>query len=545
MVSGGDSPKSAITFNGEIYGYKTLRREHTDYPYVTESDTEYLLAAYCRHKRRTAANVPGMFAFAIWDTESQSLYCARDRFGEKPFYYAFGRSGEFVFASEVSAIVASGLVDLTICRESLKHYLLRLYVPVDRSIYQEVRALPPAHQLSWSDGRLEMETYWTMPDVLPSVSLTEASERIRELLLDAVRKQLVADVPIGVFLSGGLDSTTISLLANSIQPGIHSYSFDFPGALSERQFATAAAEAIGTQHVNMSAKSIDVADLLQTVMRSYGEPFADSSALPTYSLCELVAQNQKVALTGDGGDELFGGYHSYRRLALMEEAAGTTLVVSFLFRIRSRLMRSLNIPGHAGAEEKNVGAINARTFNSVAEAHAAQLNFFSDEQMTRIGFGGARENGTGGDLSDAIRMDVVNYMPGDILTKIDRASMAHSIELRAPFLDSTFAEYCLSLPASLKVNSKQDKIALRAAYSNEWPKEIRCRSKQGFGAPVDSWLKEDRMRQLAGDLLHNPISQINDFVDLKSLNAAPGTLSAQQKWTLLCLAVWLKVRPVA
>lgn len=550
-ISGGAQPmlprdaRVAVTFNGEIYGYQDIQRQITDYPFQTRSDTEVILALYQRHGHRALGHLPGMFAFAIWDDRKQELFCARDRFGEKPLYYTTGRNGEFIFASEVKGILASGLVEPVLDRDAVGRYLQRQCVRADQSIHANIKALPPAHYLRYRDGAVEVTRYWIPPEVERDIDTGEAVEQFRALLLKAVCRQLVADVPVGAFLSGGLDSSTICLLASQLKSGLRSFSFDFEGDHSEVIHARTVAKAYGTQHLELAAQGINIADQLWRMQQVYDEPFADSSNIPTYLLCREARTHLKVVLTGDGGDELFGGYQWYKPLLWMEKEGRVGLLRWVAARVMNRLCGWARVSGAVARELRIMGLAYGRQYFSTLAVHKAQLTIFEQRDLELLGITGglsASELDTAdvlGSMDDVLRSDVEDYMPADILTKIDRASMAHGLELRAPFLDVEFASFCLSLPYRLKVSTSEDKIVLRQAYSTQWPVSIRLRSKQGFGAPLARWLHDPIVRDLERSLLRDPAAPAFKILSYHGTQQILQRSNLMQRWTLLVLALWL------
>ncbi len=517
-IAGGQQPMCsadehfAVTFNGEIYGYQDLRRRLTDYPFRTRSDTEIILALYQRHGNRLLEHLPGMFAFALWDENRQQLLCARDRFGEKPLYYATGPCGEFIFASEIKGILASGLIEPVLDREAVARYLQRQCVQTDQSIYVNIRALPPAHFLRYHQGKLEVGRYWSPPEVENDLNIEETVERFRTLLQDAVRRQLIADVPVGAFLSGGLDSSTICLVASKLASDLRTFSFDFEGDHSEIPYARAVAEVCRSRHTELATRGVNIADQLWRIQEVYDEPFGDTSNIPTYLLAREARQHVKVVLTGDGGDELFGGYSWYKPLLWMEHEGRVGLLHWIAARLLNRLYRLAHVPGAAAREWRIMGLASGRQYQSVLEAHRGQMSCFQQNELEQLGVGdvlpgAASEPATAaGSMDDVLRCDVEDYMPADILTKIDRASMAHGLELRAPFLDVDFASFCMSLPYRLKVSTKEDKIILRQAFAARWPAILRRRGKQGFGAPLQHWFHDPAVQELEQRCLKDPDS---------------------------------------
>lgn len=553
-LSGGEQPmlasdnQVAVTFNGEIYGYQDCRRELHDYPYKTQSDTEVILALYDRYDTDALKHLPGMFAFAIWDDRKQLLFCARDRFGEKPLYYAMGKGGEFLFASEIKGILASGLVEPTLDNKAIARFLQRQCVSAGQSIYANIKALPPGHYLRYREGLVEVVRYWSPPEVDTDIDGEEAVEQFRALLLKAVRRELVADVPVGAFLSGGLDSSTICLLASLLTSDLRSFSFDFEGDHSEITYARTAAKAYGTQHVELAAQGISIIDQLWRMQRVYDEPFADSSNIPTYLLCGEARQHVKVILTGDGGDELFGGYGWYKPLLWMQKEGRIGLLRWVAARVVNRLGHLARVPGAVARELRIMGLGYGRQYSSLLDAHRGQMAIFEQHDLAQLGL--SEEHSTcisqttnaPATMDDVLRSDVEDYMPADILTKIDRASMAHGLELRAPFLDVEFASFCLSLPYCLKVSTSEDKIILRQAFSAQWPVSIRSRNKQGFGAPIARWLQNPSIRELERSVLRDPSAPIFKVLSYHGTQQILLRNNLMQRWTLLVLAVWLTPR---
>ncbi len=545
------SGRICVTFNGEVYGYEALRESLGKYSFTNSSDTEVLLALYRRYGTEMLRHLPGMFAFAIWDEERQALFCGRDRFGEKPLYYAIGPGGEFVFASEIKAIIASGIIEPRLKRSAVAHYLTRLYVNPHETIYENVHTLPPAHALEYRDGRIHTWRYWDFPNESHSIELGDAVERFRELMHQAVRRQLVADVPVGAFLSGGLDSSTIVAAAVKTAPLIQTFSFDFEGVNSEAQFARAVAESIGSRHVELRTVDTDLADVLVRMQDVYDEPFGDSSNIPTYLLAKAARRHVKVALCGDGGDELLGGYAWYRPLAAMGRSTKASAFSYAVARVAARATRLFASQTTATHWENLSLAQQYRIrYPSLLAAHYETTRWFTPRQLQELGLAdaimplqcGLADASDHHSVGDAMRWDISNYMSGDILTKIDRASMAHGLELRAPFLDVDLATFCISLPDRLKITDEEDKIILRRAFSDEWPVCVRGRRKQGFGAPVAEWLARPGFRELVDEYLLNPRRKIHDLLSRERVMAL-ARRGDYKSWILLVLSLWLE-RPL-
>jgi asparagine synthase (glutamine-hydrolysing) len=538
--------RTTITFNGEIYGYRDLRHRLPDYAFRTQSDTEVILALYDRYGTKLIEHLPGMFAFAIWDEARGELFCARDRFGEKPFYYATGRHGELVFASEIKGVLASGLVTAVLKPKALVRYLQRQCSRPDESIYENIHVLPPGSCLRYRGGRIEVRRYWFAPQIESDVGMDEAVERFRGLLDRAVSRQLIADVPVGAFLSGGLDSTTICSTAAGLASELLTFSFDFEGSHSETHYARAAAKSFRTRHTELAARQVDLAQQLVRLQSVYDEPFGDTSAIPTFLLAREARRHVKVALTGDGGDELFGGYAWYKPLLWMQQEGRIGLLHWVAARVRNRLCALMHLPGAPAHELRIMGRAYAREHKSILDAHKHQLEHFTSSDLELLGFQRDALSAVGehreelGTVDDALRFDVEDYMPADILTKIDRASMAHGLELRAPFLDLEFASFCLSLPYRLKLSHGEDKIILRRAFAAQWPAAIANRSKQGFGAPLTRWLADRNIRALEQRVLRSASAPIFELLSYDGTQQILRRNDDMQRWTLLVLAVWLE-----
>ena len=551
-LEGGGQPMSnpqsgvTITFNGEIYGFSDLRNKFSRYAYRTQSDTEVILAMYDELGPSFVRHLPGMFALAIWDPNSQSLFCARDRFGEKPFYFAVRDDGLLVFASEIKGLSASRLVELNISYDAIEHYVRRLYIHPHETVFNGVRVLPPGHSLSFSRGRATVEQYWSAPGVRAAVSSNEAAEEMRFLLKRAVARQLVANVPVGAFLSGGLDSSTIVACAADVTRQIQTFTVDIGCGASEVPFAHDVAQRHSTKHADLRCDDYDIADEIVRMSRIFDEPFGDSSAIPTFLIAREARKVVKVVLTGDGGDEFTGGYGWYRPLAWLVEAKSMRSCERALTRLALGMRSRLGILRSPAEKDRADGVAMAMRYQSISAAHEAQLQFASGVDLELIGLRPASQrppwNGLAVDprdeLDSAFRADALDYMPGDILVKIDRASMANGLELRAPFLDIDFAEFMLSLPSALKVTPFADKILLREAFSSLWPESVINRSKQGFGAPVEEWLKHPRVRELEHAVLRVRSAALYDFLDFDGAQILLDRASAHLHWALLALGAW-------
>jgi asparagine synthase (glutamine-hydrolysing) len=535
-----------VVFNGEIYGYKDLRKTITNYPFKTDSDTEVILALYEQHGNEFVKFLPGMFSLAIWNETTRELICCRDRFGEKPFYYAVLPNGAFLFASEIKALLASELIDTSIDTDSIAYYLQHLYVHPHTTVYKSIKVLPPAHYLVHKQGKTEIKRYWNLPAERQDLDLNTAAEIFGSLFKQSVKKQLIADVPVGCFLSGGIDSSLVVAAAAEHSDKITTLSFGFGDQINELPYAKLVAEKYRTNHIEIQQPLPNLADLLIEMQHVYDEPFADSSNIPTYLISKAAAKEVKVVLTGDGGDELLGGYSSwYRHLVNMEKTKLMSSPSRFILSYCSRIARKLgnNYVPFLQTQQLVLAHTSERAINKI---HEAQNIYFTNHQLQELGLSTGnfadpipysfKSTGT---VSDAMKMDIENYMPGDILVKTDRASMANGLELRAPFLDKDLAEFCISLPYKLKLNYKEEKLVAKKAFEGKLPGAVVKRAKQGFGAPVGYWLQTPALRQLKNEYLENSNRKIFDMLDYRSVQHM-SSANNYYTWILLVLSLWLE-----
>lgn len=526
-----DTRNECIVLNGEIYGYKDIKKNYQNYPYKGTSDTELILAMYQQKAENLIYELPGMFAFAIWDNQKQKLFCARDRFGEKPFYYAIGKNGEFIFASEIKAILATNLVKPSLNQEAIYHYLQYGYVSAQQSIYENIFTLPPAHTLEYYNGKISIKRYYQIPKNDISVSLSEAKEQFTHLLKNAVKKQLVADVEVGSFLSGGLDSSTVVAMVNEFLPHQTTISFGYNDEMSELKFAKEIAEKYQTNHIEIHEKRGNLVDDLQKISPFFDEPFSDMSYIPQFKICESAAKNLKVVLSGDVGDELFGGYSFYSvENQLKNHFSYQNILAKF----------ALNIIGKF--KETSFLSKKNQEFKNILDFHQNNVrNFFTKEEISALGIKESYHqsysfSANNHSLNDIMRTDLEKYVPGNMLVKSDRMAMANSLEVRTPFLDIDFAEYCIQLPENLKINSENDKIVLREAMSNYWTESIKKRHKQGFGSSVEKWLNTENVKTFSKELLHDKSQKIFDFIDFETTQKMLD--KSKKEWNLLQLAIW-------
>lgn len=534
-----------IVFNGEIYGYQSIRQT-LNYPYATTSDTEVIIALYEKYGTELLRHLPGMFAFGLWDEKKQLFFAARDRFGEKPFYYTLTTDKELIFASELKAIVANKLVKPQIDPSAVARYLSRGYVGPVNTIYKNIYSLPPAHYLTFQNGELNIKRYWNFPATTQEkLSLSDAADKFEGLFSEAVKKQMIADVEVCAFLSGGLDSTSVVKAASKINPALKTIAFGYKGELNELPYARLAADAYKTDHYEILEEGANIEDLLLELPAIYDEPFSDSSAIPTYLICKAARKFGKVVLTGDGGDELLGGYTWWYQPLLQDIAERGTgnMRAAFVMAMASAEKAKEKLSGHKSGRhwrDKFHGIKSAKQYDTVIEA--AESRFIQDNLFKSLGLPNVpafksfwEEDGT---INDAMKFDIADYMPGNILVKTDRAAMANSLELRSPFLDVELAEFCISMPGNFKTDGKSDKILLRESMGKYWPEEIQNRGKQGFGIRKGHWSDSAKLQKMYNDYLHDEHSPLYNILPFKETMEVIKQNEAIA-FNMLILSVWV------
>jgi asparagine synthase (glutamine-hydrolysing) len=509
----------AVVLNGEIYNYREIRRdlEKRGHSFRSQSDTEVLPHLYEEYADDMVQHLNGMFAFALWDSRTRRLLLARDRFGEKPLYWGVFEN-TLLFASEPKVLLAHPSVKTSVNLQALREYLSFDYVPAPLTIYQGINKLPAAHTLTLAEGRIETRAYWSLSykNKQPAPTEAEAAEALRALLADSVRMRLVSDVPLGVLLSGGVDSSTVAALAvQASSEAVKTFSISFAeSSFDESSYARAVAKFLGTDHHEERLSANLAANLVGEIGSWMDEPFSDPSLVPTYLLSRFTRKHVTVALGGDGGDELFAGYPMYR---------GHRWAENYL-KVPSMLRSGVLEPliGLLPVKTKNLSFdykatkfISGTKYDRVARHHVWFGSFSPVEQEMVLApevlrqtdgdiYREAREMLAECDSGDVVEqmqsLDTRLYLAEDILTKVDRASMAVSLEVRAPFLDPRVAEFAASLPANYKLRGSKTKYILKRAIEGHLPPFVTRRGKKGFGVPVAEWLKV-KLRPLARDLL--------------------------------------------
>ena len=509
-----------IVFNGEIFNYPELRREllARDHSMYTHSDTECVLHAYEEWGADFPSHLNGQFAFAIWDLKRRILTLARDRVGIKPLYYA--QAGKrLVFGSELKALLAHPDVPREIDHGALAQYLSLEYIPSPRSILAGVCKLPPGHVLRWrqADGAIDVSRWWEVDlassEGVPEPDLDLAATDLRAALKEAVRKELIADVPIGVFLSGGIDSTAVAATMAELTPGnVNSFSIGFSDrSFDESSWARTAAARLGTNHHELILEPNMLFDLVPAVTAQLDEPLADASIIPTYLLSRFTREHVKVALGGDGGDELFAGYPT----VLAHRLAGYYNLLPSL--LRRRLVPSLVDRLPVNHDNLSFDYRAKRLVGSArldaTDRHRRWMGSFTPESVAALLAPGVAEavhpdpvvehmptQELTDPLNQVLYLDMKLYLENDILAKVDRASMMVSLEARVPLLNVDFIEHVARLPLSLKLRRFQQKFIFKRALRGLVPDEILARPKKGFGIPVARWFRGP-LRELLLDTL--------------------------------------------
>ena len=508
-----------VIFNGEIYNFQELVPELQALGHVfhTRSDTEVIVHAWESWGEKCVERFRGMFAFVLWDRNQETLFLARDRMGVKPMYYALLSEGTLLFGSELKSILAHGGLAREIDPLAVEEYFALGYVAEPRTIFKQARKLPPAHTLLVRRGQPlpEPREYWDVRFTLNNpISTEDACLELNEKLKESIRLRMISEVPLGAFLSGGVDSSAVvALMAGLSNEPVNtcSIAFDDP-AFNEAEFAKTVADRYKTNH-HVETVASDDFDLIDMLARLYDEPYADSSAIPTYRVCQLARKHVTVALSGDGGDETFGGYRRYR-LHLMEERMRSALPGAIrqpLFRLLGRVYPKADwAPRMFRAKTTFEGMARDSVeayFHSVSilrEPMRAQL--FSSKFKSEIAGYNAQEvfnyhagrSGTEDPLALIQYLDLKTYLVGDINTKVDRASMAHSLEVREPLMDHEIIEWLATLPSSLKVRGQEGKYLLKKAMGPLLPDDILYRPKMGFAVPLARWFRgplKERVRQ--------------------------------------------------
>lgn len=549
-----------ITFNGEIYNFLELRRqlETAGHRFQTRTDTEVILAAYREWDVHCVSRLRGMFALAIWDAPLRRLFVARDRVGKKPLHYFLDRNG-IAFASEQKAFLADPSFAPAPNLEAISAYLSYQYVPSPLSAFEGVHKLPPAHYLTIQNGRLQTTRYWKLSYAQKrSIDEAEACEELLDRLREAVRLRMISDVPLGAFLSGGIDSSTIvALMAGLSDVPVKTFSIGFEEqAFNELPYARQVATRYGTDHHEFIVRP-DAREIFPRLVWHYNEPYADSSAIPTYYLSELARRHVTVALNGDAGDENFAGYRRYitprsaqrfdRLPASLRWAVGSvasavpasTRADSVMYRGRRWLRRLSDTP--AGRYARRITIFDPELKRELCEP--SFLASVGDDVSSLVLRQAFESSDAHNPVEAALDVDVNYYLSDCLLVKVDIATMAHGLEGRSPMLDHEFMEFAASLPADLKLRGNSTKYILKRAARSLLPADIIDRPKKGFSVPLGDWFRTD-LREMVGDLLLDRRSASRGYFKPGVVQRLVdehwrGTVAWEdQLWSLLMLESW-------
>ena len=554
----------AIVFNGEIYNYQTLRDdlEKLGHQFYTRSDTEVVIHLYDEYGEDCLSHLRGMFAIAIWDTREKTLFLARDRVGKKPILYSHQPNGDLIFGSEFSAVLQHPAVSREVDLEAIDSYMSFLCVPAPQTAFKQIRKLEPGHWLEWKAGAIETKRYW-QPDFSKKIKITEdeAIEETTRILRESTKLRLISEVPLGAFLSGGVDSSiVVALMAQESSTPVKTFSIGFDEEdFSELKYAKRVAEHVGAEYSEFIVRP-NALDVLPTLVEHYGEPYADSSAIPTYYVAKETRKHVTVALNGDGGDESFAGYERYAAMRLAEayhripkalrkvfvEAPASLLPNSELKKNRLRDAKRFLQAADLTRNERYFHWVSTFRREAKQKAYTAEFasavagqnaSHFLDDWF-------AKANGTG-TLDATLLTDQMTYLPNDLLVKVDIATMANSLEARSPFLDHNVIEFAATLPESMKMGNFQTKSLLKKVAARLVPKEVVYRKKMGFGVPVGKWFRHEMKDFVRGVLLSEKSLQrgvvrpevIEKYVDEHTSGQFDHSF---QLWTLLMLELWFQ-----
>ena len=562
---GNEDGSVQISFNGEIYNYRELRSQlqQQGHQFRTDGDTEVIVHLYEQYGLDFVQHLRGMFALAIWDGRQQQLVLARDRLGKKPLFY-FQQDQRLLFASELKALLQVPGVPRQLSHSAVLQFLTLQYVPHPDCILQGFRKLPPASLGVLKDGRWTVQGYWSPPfdqPLLQRRTVQDWQEELRAELTDAVRLRLRSDVPLGAFLSGGIDSTIIcGLMQSLLQQPVQTFSIGFPvRSFDEREFAAEAATFLGTQH-HEDVVTPDALQILPSLIWHYDEPFGDSSAIPTMYLSAMTRRHVTVALTGDGGDELFCGYERYR-------AARAAAVMDWIPRMLRQLLAAVAARVPASIEQRSfrrrlkrllevLGQDPERRYlNWITIFDAARLQWLAGPSLQPL----LLQEDPARCISDAWHrfpqrdfitrtnaVDLQTYLPCDILTKVDLASMAASLECRCPFLDHRVVELAARMPIEVKQTLQQSKLVLKETFRDLLPERIRTRGKMGFGVPIDHWFRAE-LQPLLRDVLLSSRCLSRGLLNPAAVQTlldehCSGRVNHSYRlWNLLCLELWQRL----
>jgi asparagine synthase (glutamine-hydrolysing) len=543
-----------ITYNGEVYNYQGLRVDLSRHTFSSQTDTEVLVHAYEEYGLPFLDRLRGMYAFALWDAREKMLILARDPIGKKPLYY-YHDGTTLLFASEIKAIVAafSSLgIDKVLDREALCGYLCNQYVPGDRTLIAGIHRLPPACIMVFSPetGALSLSRYWTLREGRAEGDEAALASRLRAILEEATRLRMIADVPIGAFLSGGIDSSAITAIAcREVDYGFHTFTAGFGPTVSEFAFAEEVSQHLGTIHHEVDIEPGDVLRELPSITWHFDEPIGDAAVIANFFLAREARKNVKVVLAGEGSDELFGGYSSYRH------GVRWSPWFSLPRFLRRGLDRAISLAPWSGDPFHNRIPVYMHYLGQesleAAQIYAWRITGITDDELRWLGNGdctGARTRprmslGFQDPLNRILALDCMNHLPDLYLMKADKATMAHSVEERVPTLDRDLVEFAFRIPSSLKIRGGVEKYIWRRAVRDLLPRSILERPKQGFGVPYLTWVRGD-LREAVSQTLHDStfarkaLPSGNFTKVLQGFERAGSNRPALIAWNLFALEIW-------
>ncbi|WP_248963952.1 asparagine synthase (glutamine-hydrolyzing) [Sphaerisporangium perillae] len=552
-------------FNGEIYNFAELRQDlsRRGHRLRGTGDSECLVHLYEEHGTEMVHRLRGMFAFAIWDRQRERLVLARDRVGKKPLYWRSDNTSIW-FGSELKSLAQDPNLRREVDPVALHHYLTYQYVPAPWSIYKGVQKLPPGHLLVWEQGKVSVRRYWGLDSTpRPVVDEGAEEERLRELLLEATRIRMVSERPIGAFLSGGVDSSAVVAAMAMQSPGrVRTFCIGFEDSrYDERHKARLVAERYGTDHHELVVTS-SLLDILPRIAWHFDEPFADSSAVPSFYVAQLSREHVTVALNGDGGDECFGGYQRY---VLMGKARWIPAMPHALAVATARIGDMIAERTTSGSPARQLGRLMQFAAEHPSRRYARLISGFTPEQKLAIYSDELREllaetdsyrlleeifehSSAGTDLGRVLDVDIATYLPGDLLVKVDITAMANSLETRSPFLDHHLMEWAAGLPIGLKVRNVRTKLLLKRAVAPWLPEEIVNYPKQGFGVPLAAWLRGE-LRELAFDMLTDDTARGRGLFRPSAVQDLlrrhiDGADHSVRLWSLLQFELWHRAQAV-
>ncbi len=553
-----------LVCNGEIYNYPQLRQELIErgHTFSSRTDTETIIHLYEERGIDCLAGLRGMFSFALWDSVKRRLLLARDRAGQKPLVY-FWDGRQLVFASELKSLLQDDTIERSIDPLAIHYYLTYQYVPAPRTMFGNVRKLPPAHYMIYESGQAAVRRYWDLSasETCRYAGAREYREHFFQVFGEAVRMRLHSDVPFGAFLSGGVDSSlVVSLMSGFLAEPVKTFSIGFKEQqYNELPYARIVADAYGTDHHEFVVEP-DVVSILPGLVWQYNEPFADSSAIPTYMLSQMTRRHVTMALSGDGCDECFAGYERYRQALRRRAVLG---IPAPLWRAARKALGRISAGRRYRSPWRRLHRYAARAGSGPESRYLESLYRFDPFLLQELYAGGFAEQCGGCDaslyihdlfkrargcsfLDKLLYVDSMSYLPEDLLVKIDMASMAHSLEVRSPFVDHVVMECAAAAPAEMKIKNGQTKYILKQIVKDRLPRPVVFRKKKGFAIPLEHWFRSD-LREMMYDVLCDRTARCRGYFDpecvrmLLDEHCSATYDHSSRIWTLLCLELWHRI----